>query len=198
VPVLGAREELPYRPQRVLIGGTSGSGKSTLARRVATVLALPYTEIDALYHGPGWTVRATFLDDVAKLAEQPSWVTDYQYSDARPQLLGRCDLIIYLLLPRPVVMAQIVRRTFRRSLRRELLWNHNIEPPLRTIMSDRDHIIRWAWRTHGLGARRVGEVATTYPNLPLVVLRSRREVAAWVDGPLAATARTKRSPGPTG
>jgi hypothetical protein len=83
-------------------------------------------------------------------------------------------------------MAQLVRRTLRRSLRREVLWNDNIEPPLRTIMTDRDHIIRWAWRTHLLGARRVDEIAATYPGLPLVVLRSRRDVTAWIDGPLTA------------
>lgn len=189
MPFLGPRDELPYRPSRVLIGGTSGSGKSTVARRIGLALGLPYTEIDALYHGPGWTVRSTFLAEVAALASQPSWITEHQYAAARPLLLTRCDLIVYLLLPRRVVMSQLVRRTVQRSRRRQVLWNDNVEPPLRTLLTDRDHIIRWAWRTHANGPRRVAEIAAAYPQLPVVVLRSRADVADWTEGPLANSAR---------
>lgn len=188
MPVLGAHDELPYRPKRVLIGGTSGSGKSTVARHIGSALGLPYTEIDALHHGPGWTVRPTFLADVAALSEQPGWVTEYQYSDARPLLLARCDLVVYLLLRRSVVMSRVVRRTVRRARRREVLWNDNVEPPLRTILTDHDHIIRWAWRTHALGPQRVREISAAHPELPVVVLRSREDLADWRQGPLAKLA----------
>jgi hypothetical protein len=93
-------------------------------------------------------VRPEFLADVAALAEQQRWVTEYQYPDARPLLLARCDLVVYLLLPRWLVMSRVVRRTIRRSLRREVLWNGNREPPLRTFFTDRDHVVRAAWRSH--------------------------------------------------
>lgn len=170
---------------RVLVGGTSGSGKSRLAREVSARTGIPYTEIDALHHGPGWTVRSEFLADVEALSELPGWITDYQYGSARPVLLARCDLVVYLLLPRALVIRRVVRRTVRRSLRREPLWNGNIEPPLRTVLTDRDHIIRWAWRTHGLGPVRVHEIRDAYPYLPVVVLRSPRGVEQWLRGPLS-------------
>jgi len=180
VPLLGPADALPHRPHRILIGGTSGSGKSTLADELSTRLGLPYTEIDSLHHGPGWTVRPSFLHDVQVLSARPSWITEYQYSDARPILLARCDLAVYLLLPRSVVMRRVIGRTMRRSLRRQVLWNGNVEPPLRTFFTDPDHIIRWAWRTHSLGAARVADIRERFPDLPVVVLRGRAEIAQWV------------------
>jgi adenylate kinase family enzyme len=189
MPILGPRDALPGRPERVLVGGTSGSGKSTAARVISRRAQLPYTEIDALNRGPGWTVRPEFLGDVEALAAAPRWVTEYLYPDARPVLLARCDLLVYLLLPRPVVMSRVVRRTVRRSVRREVLWNGNVEPPLRTILRDPDHIVRWAWRTHASGSDHVLAAATARPALPLVVLRSGRELAGWLRGPLADALR---------
>jgi hypothetical protein len=149
---------------------------------------LPYTEIDALHHGPGWTVRPQFLAEVEALSGRPCWVTEYQYEQARPVLLARCDLVVYLLLPRALVMGRVVRRTVRRALRRQLLWNGNVEPPLRTLLTNPDHIVRWAWRTHGFGPARVNDIAAGYPHLPIVVLRSPHEAEAWTLGPLTDAA----------
>ncbi|MEX0426421.1 AAA family ATPase [Nocardioides sp. DS6] len=178
--VLGPDDALPYRPRRILVGGTSGSGKSTLAKRLSHLLGVPYTEIDALFHGEDWTPRAEFIADVEALAGRESWITEYQYDAARPILLAHCDLVVYLLLDRHLVMSRVVARTVRRSLRREVLWNGNVEPRLRTILRDRDHIIRWAWRTHGLGPGRVEHLAATRPDLPIVVLRSPAEIRRWI------------------
>jgi adenylate kinase family enzyme len=180
---------LPDRPSRVLVGGTSGSGKSRLAREIAARAGLPYTEIDALHHGPGWTPRPRFLTDVAALSSQSHWVTEYQYAQARPILLARCDLLVYLLLPRAVVMSRVVRRTVRRSLRHEVLWNGNVEPPLHTTLTDRDHIIRWAWRTHRQGPAHLNELLTRRPDVPVVALRSASVVDQWTAGPLADAVR---------
>ncbi|MFL6095002.1 MAG: AAA family ATPase, partial [Blastococcus sp.] len=51
---------LPAGVQRVLVAGSSGWGKTTMAAALAGVLGLPFTEIDALQHGPGWTPRPEF------------------------------------------------------------------------------------------------------------------------------------------
>lgn len=75
--------------RRVLVAGTSGAGKSTLARRIGAALDVPYTEIDALHHGPRWTPRPEFLDDVTELAASDAWVTEWLYPPARPVLLAR-------------------------------------------------------------------------------------------------------------
>jgi hypothetical protein len=79
----------------------------------------------------------------------------------------------------------------RRLLRREL-WNGNLEPPLWSIATDGDHIIRWAWRTHGRWPGRVAEVGERHPELPVVRLRDHTEVARWLAGPLAAVVADPR------
>jgi adenylate kinase family enzyme len=184
VPLLGPGDPLPHRPRRVLVAGTSGSGKTTLAARIAVALQLPYMEIDALFHGPAWTPRPSFEADVRRFSAEPSWVTEWQYSSVRAHLAERADLLVWLDLPRALVLRQVIRRTLVRRLRRQNLWNGNIEPPLWTIFKDRGHIVRWAWRTHHRTAARVTELRRRRPDLVVVQLRSRREIVRWSCGPL--------------
>jgi adenylate kinase family enzyme len=186
--LLGPSDPLPLRPRRILVTGCSGSGKSTLGRALEARLGLPYSELDGLYHGPGWVPRPEFAADVAALAAAEEWITEYGYSMARPLVLPRAELLVWLDLPRGAVMRQIVPRTVVRRVRRQVLWNGNVEPPFRTVLTDPDHIVRWAWRTHGEPAVRVAQVRERRPELPVVRLRSRREVQRWLAGPVAAVA----------
>ena len=182
--MLTAQEPLHSAPQRILVAGTSGSGKTTLARRIATTVGVPHTEIDALYHGPNWTPRDSFMHDVAAFAAQPTWVTEWQYGKARPLLLRRADLLVWLDLPRTVVMRRVVRRTAQRRLNRTVLWNGNLEPPMSTFFTDHDHIVRWAWRTHHENVERVAAAVASRKDLSVVRLRCQREGDQWVAGPL--------------
>ncbi len=170
------------------MGGTSGSGKTTLARAIGIALELPHTEIDSLFHGPGWTERPEFGADVERLAAQPAWVTEWQYERARAVLKPLADTVVWLDLPTWLVMSQLTRRTLRRWLRHEPLWNENVEQPIWRIAVDPDHIIRWAWRTRGSACDRVLATAAERPDLVVVRLRSRSEVARWLAGPLCEAA----------
>lgn len=109
-------------PRRILVAGVSGAGKTTLCREIARRSGIPHTEIDALFHGPGWTPRPEFVADVQRLVSQPSWVTEWQYDAARPLLAECADTLVWLDLPFwTVTFPRVVRRTVRRSLRREEL-----------------------------------------------------------------------------
>jgi adenylate kinase family enzyme len=180
--MLGADDPLPARPHRVIVAGTSGAGKSTLAGRIGRTLGIAYTELDSLFHGPDWVPRETFEDDVDRFIAGPEWVCEWQYSAIRPRLAERADLVIWLDLPHRTVMRQVVVRTLRRRLRREVLWNGNTEGPLRTIFTEPDHIIRWAWKQHGRTTEKVLAVHERRPELPIVRLRSRTEVERWFTG----------------
>lgn len=169
-------------PRRILVAGGSGSGKSTVAAAVAARTGVPYVELDALFHGRGWVPRPEFEADVAALVARDAWVTEWQYSHARQLLLERAELLVWLDLPRWRVMAQIVPRTVRRRVRRTELWNGNVEPSLRSVLTDRDHILRWAWRTHPDTARRVVAAQRAGRCPPVVRLRSRAAVRAWLAG----------------
>jgi adenylate kinase family enzyme len=193
--VLNAQEPLHSTPRRILVAGTSGSGKTTLAGRIAAAVGAPHTEIDALYHGPNWMPREDFMRDVAAFAAQPTWVTEWQYGKARPLLLQRADLLVWLDLPRSVVMGRVVRRTAQRRLTGTALWNGNLEPPLSTFFTDRDHIVRWAWRTHHENAQRVAAAVASRADLTVVRLNRQREVDHWMEGPLRDSVRPDRDPG---
>lgn len=172
--------------------GCSGSGKSTLARALSARLGLPYHELDALFHGPGWTRLPGFVDDVTALVATEGWVCEYQYSAVRARLLERAELLVWLDLPRWRVFSQLIRRTVLRRWRRTSLWNGNVEPPLHTFLTDREHLLRWAWRAYPTVARHAADAGAREPDLPVVRLRSRREVTAWLNGVAPA------APTPTG
>jgi len=160
--------------QRILVAGVSGSGKSTLARRIAA-RGYPYTELDSLHHGPGWTRRPEFEAEVQAIADGERWVSEWQYRDVRPLLAARADLIVWLDLPTRVTMARVIRRTIRRSATKEVLWNGNREPGLWHALTSTDGIIRWAWKTRNNYRRTVPEVG-----VETVQLRSAKNVERWL------------------
>ncbi|PPK92264.1 adenylate kinase family enzyme [Kineococcus xinjiangensis] len=189
MPLSGPADPLPHRPRRVLVAGTSGSGKTSLAVRIAAALHVRHVEIDALFHGPAWTPRPSFERDVHHFSAGPAWVTEWQYGSVRAHLAERADLVVWLDLPRHRVMRQVVRRTLVRRLRRQQLWNGNIEPSLWTFFTDPDHIVRWAWLTHHKTATRVTHLLRQHPDLTVVRLRSHRDAEAWLSGPLHHSTR---------
>lgn len=182
-------DPLAARPRRVLVAGVSGAGKTTLASRVEEVAGLPHTEIDGLFHGPEWTPREEFLSDVEHLAAGDEWVTEWQYAPVRELLADRADLLVWLDLPfSTVILPRVTRRTLRRRLRREELWNGNVEPPLHTFFTDREHIVRWSVSTRNTYRERIPALPQRHPHLTIVRLHSTDEAEQWLDGPLRNSA----------
>jgi len=167
----------------VIVVGTSGAGKTTLAGRIAARLGVDHVEIDALFHGPGWTPRPEFVDDVRAFVARSAWVTEWQYADARPLLTERATLAVWLDYPLAVRMSRVVRRTVARRMGRTTLWNGNVEPSLWRAVTDPEGIIRWAWDTRHKYDDLPAQLATSgRPDLPVVRLRSQAEADAWVAG----------------
>lgn len=178
-------DPLPRRPKRVLVAGVSGAGKTTLAARIAAITGGPHLEIDAIFHGPDWTPRPEFLTDVRSFLSADTWTTEWQYDAARHLLAERADLLVWLDFPfARVTLPRVLRRTVRRRVRREELWNGNREAPLRTFFTDRDHIVRWAIRTRRKYTELMPQFVSEYPHVAVVRLRSQREVEEWLRGSL--------------
>ncbi len=164
----------------MLVGGISGAGKTTLARRLAAHLDLPFTEIDALFHGPGWTERPTFAADVAAVVAGDRWVVDsIGYSAVRDLMWARADTFVWLDLPRWQVMFRVLRRSVWRAARRTELWNGNREDF--GAWKSAEHPIRWAWSQHGarreLIAARVADPA--WQHLTVIRLGTARAARRW-------------------
>ena len=175
-----ASEPTSAPPRRVLVAGVTGVGKSTLATRLARHIDLPYTEIDALYHGPKWTPRPSFLADIAALSGSDRWITEWQYSSARRQLAARAEMLVWLDYPARVFLFRLIRRSVRRRLTHEVLWSGNTEAPLWHLLTGKDGVIAWALRSSRNYRQLIGDLAETAPHLTIVRLRSQRDLDDWV------------------
>jgi adenylate kinase family enzyme len=167
--------------QRVLVGGISGAGKSTMARALGRRLDLPYVEMDALFHGPGWVPREEFVDDVRRVAAGERWVVDSDgYSVVRDALWTRADTLIWLDLPRWQVMSRVLRRSFLRGILRSELWNGNRESLLG--WRNPEHPVQWAWRAHGDRRATIGGRLTDprWAHLRVVHLSSAADARQWM------------------
>ncbi|WP_148615991.1 AAA family ATPase [Nocardioides rubriscoriae] len=177
--MLGASDPLPHRPRRIVVAGVSGTGKTTLAARIGEVLGIEHVEIDALFHGEDWEPRPTFAAEVDAFTAREAWVTEWQYSSARPLLAARADLMVWLDLPFRVTLWRLTGRTLRRRFSRQTLWNGNREAPLHTFLTDRGHVVRWAIATRHRLRTAVPDAATAHPGLVVVRLHTQREVDHW-------------------
>lgn len=171
-----------HAPHRVLILGVTGVGKSTLARRLSEVWSLPYTNLDELHWGPGWTPRPEFRDEAEALAASDQWITEWQYwGKGLKHVLGdRADTFVWLNFPRPLAWQRLFRRTVRRWLTREEAFPGCMEPPPWKVLTDEGHILRWEAKTHDSWRRRVPALENEFPHATLLELRSPREVRDWL------------------
>jgi adenylate kinase family enzyme len=175
-------------PRRVSVVGNSGTGKSTLGRALAERLGVPHIELDQLNHQPGWQERSVeeLREVVAPLLEGDRWVVDGNYRDRVGDLVrARADTVVWLDYPRLLVTTRIVRRTVRRVVTREELWNGNREPLSNLWSRDpRRSIIAWSWTQHDAYRRRYeGEMAeSTGAAIDYVRLRSPRQARSWLAG----------------
>jgi adenylate kinase family enzyme len=159
-----------------------------LAQALAEGCGLPYVELDELYHQPGWVQkdRRSMAADVQELlGSTAEWVIDGNYnSSGGRQVRSIADMIVFLDLPRSLVMRRIVWRTLRRAALREELWNGNREPwtNLTSLAPDKN-IIRFAWDNHARYSRRYHEQIQTgeWDHAEVVTLRSSDEVERWLE-----------------
>ncbi|MDY1003466.1 MULTISPECIES: AAA family ATPase [unclassified Curtobacterium] len=178
--MLGADDVLDPPPRRVLVAGTAGVGKTTTAQRIARAIGAPHTELDGMYHGPGWTALPDFEARVDEVTSAPTWVSEWQYRQVRQLLVERADTLVWLDLPKPVAFVRLLRRTIRRRLHRTVLWNGNVEPPLWTFFTRSEHILRWGIAKRNEMRQRVPVLAADTPHLRVVHLRSQREIERFV------------------
>jgi adenylate kinase family enzyme len=178
--VLTAADALDPPPARVAVAAAPGAGKTTLVGRLAAVVGGEAVELDALAHGPDWTIRAEFASDVSTFTARDRWVTEWQYDDARTIIAERADTLVWLDLPTTLIMRRLLRRVVANRWRRTVLWAGNIEPPLWTVFIEPNHMIRWGYRSIRLVRDQVYAAQSEHPELRIVRLRSQADVDQFV------------------
>ena len=163
--------------------GGSCTGKTTVSRRLAAAVGVPHVELDALHHDPGWQEAPADVFQArvrsALDAAADGWVVDGNYRSKLGSLvLERADTAVFLDPPFLRTLGRALRRTVRRTITREELWNGNTER-IRHLLR-RDWIPFWVIRTHRHYAREIPARVAAQPHLALVRVRSDAEVDAFV------------------
>ncbi len=169
--------------RRIAIVGTTGSGKTTLARQVAQRCLLSHVELDALQWEPNWTPAEpqVFRDRVRLALSGDRWVVDGNYSAVRDIVWARADTVVFLDYPFRLVLRRLLKRTLRRSLYQEELWNGNRETFRQSFFS-RDSILVWLLRTYSQKRKKYPILfqRPEYAHLAIVQLRSPKAAEQWL------------------
>lgn len=155
-------------------------GKTTLSKALAARFGLEFVELDELKHQANWTeLPADEHREVARARldrAKDGWVADGNYGDLRSMIYERAETVVVLALPWRVMLWRTFKRSMRRVVNREELWNGNREN-LWTILFSRDSVVYDLYRRRNkfMTFAEVAE-AETPSNIRLIVVRSAREL----------------------
>ncbi len=163
--------------RKYVVVGASGNGKSTFSRRLAAKLDVPYVELDALNHLPGWQEASEqdFRRSVEEATSGDAWFADGSYYNRLgPSLFERADVVVWLDQPDPLVMTRLVRRALRDIRTQRDLFNGNGQT-LRYAFWGWDSLVFFALRM-AFNRRRVWPRLFAELGVNVARLRSPREV----------------------
>lgn len=169
-----------------VITSASGNGGTTFARKLATALDVPFYELDALFWQPGWaeTPADEFRARVEPIVAGDAWVIDGKYHGKLGDLVQRrADVVVWLDQPMRIWLPRLVRRTVRRIVRGESLWNGNRET-FRGAFFARDSLLLFALRHY---RRRQRALPERLASCTFVRLRSPDEVERFLRNVARAT-----------
>lgn len=171
--------------QRISVVGTTGSGKTTLARQIAQHFQIPHIELDTLHWEPNWTPAApeVFRERVREALRSDRWVVDGNYGGVgvRDIVWSQADTVVFLDYSFWLVMGRLLRRTLRRSLKQEELWNGNREDIRKSFFSQ-ESIVLWMLRTYQKNRRKYPKLfqQPEYAHLSIVHLQSPQMTEEWL------------------
>ena len=182
-----------YRRQdlghRIHVFGSSCSGKSTLAEELAALMHVPFIELDALNWLPGWvgldkTDPGQLMQRFNRATEGESWVVaGSYYTFATQTFWPRLETVIFLDLPRWLLILRVIRRSWRRWREHELLWgtNHETFWEQFALWRREESLIWWIWTTYGKKLKQFADIKTDprWHHVKVIHLQGTREIAAF-------------------
>jgi adenylate kinase family enzyme len=180
----------------ISVRGVTGSGKSTFARALGEALGLRVIELDAInWQRPGWDQISTeeFRAQLAEAidAAPDGWVVEGNYSAVADIYLEKIDTLVWLNLPWRVSFSRMVRRTLRRSWRKELLWGAQHESLRTQLFNHKDSLWWWGIHHHRTSVRSTRRLAESMQGVRVYELRSPADVSKLIE---AAKRQSSGSP----
>ena len=165
--------------RRVMVVGAPGSGKSTLARVIGARTGLPVHHMDMIHWLPGWVERprAEKIPMARAVEASERWVFEGGLSATYDTRAARADLIVWLDLP-------VGLRLWRCFVTRR--WQHATGVVRADVPTDCPERFDWAFfhyivTTRRRGLARIARLLDEFRGTPIVHLRSRRDVAGFVE-----------------
>lgn len=170
--------------QRIVVIGTSGSGKSTLAEQAAARLNAPFVELDGLHFPPEWGEVSVeeFRRRVNEAISGERWAVAGNYADVRDLIWQRADTLVWLDYPLPLVFWRLFRRTIKRVVRQEDLWDTGNRETWQIAFLSRHSVLYWLLKTYpGFAAKTVRLLqAPEHAHLRVLRFKAPGEAEAWV------------------
>ena len=162
--------------ERVIIIGCGGAGKSTLARKLGEKTGLPVVHLDKLFWKPGW-VESTKEEIDQKIQEEiakPRWIMDGNFNRTMQQRIERCDTVIYLDFSRAACLFGVAKRI--------LTTYGTVRPDMGEGCTERFDLefLRWVWNFNKNKRQRYYDLLNTLEDKQVYILKSRREVNAFL------------------
>ena len=168
------------RSDRVLVNGCSGGGKSTLATLICRRFGLPFVSMDRdFYWLPGWVKRdraaSRALIEEAVAGER--WLMDGTGASSFDLRMPHADLVIWVRMPRWLCLWGV----FSRSIRHLGQTRPEMAPGCLERFPDRQ-FLSFIWNFERKTAPLVVDGIRRFsPECPVLMLRSRGEMRAFVD-----------------
>lgn len=169
--------------RRIAVFGKGG--KTTLSKALAERFELEFIEQDAIRHQADWVElpieehREILISRFGQ--SEAGWVSDGNYSGVHDLVYERVETVIVLALPWRLMLWRTFKRTVRRFVTREVLWNGNRESVWTSFFS-RESVIYDLYRRR---KKFLAEAEKTEAELPdhirLVVIRSARDLSEFYE-----------------
>ncbi|NBF02191.1 AAA family ATPase [Pseudomonas sp. Fl5BN2] len=172
--------------QRIVILGNAGSGKSTLAREIGSRLGLPVVHLDRLFWEPGWIEadNPVFRSRVLQAIGGDEWICEGNYARRTFDLrLPRADLVIWLDTPRATCLRRVMLRSALKRPRADL-------PAGCAEKLNKEFLkfLHFIWNFDRVNRPGIEAVRSAIgPLVPVIHLRSARQISEFLDGLPAQT-----------
>ncbi|HEY8885917.1 MAG TPA: hypothetical protein VIM31_00225 [Candidatus Microsaccharimonas sp.] len=171
---------------RIIVIGSSGAGKTTLAEDLSAKLDIPHFELDGVFHQKKWQPLETneFKARVDEITKAPQWIICGNYFTKLGGLhfWTKADTVIWCDYSFPIVFSRLLRRTLKRTITKQELWNENHEGFVVNFFS-KDSVLLWMMREWDEMKQRYEKIfkENTLKTTKLVRLKNSKETAQFLE-----------------